>query len=246
MAVVVGCLLFGAMPAVVNAQSIRGRVLSTEGGAPLVQASVSLVDSLGNLLDSDVTGASGAFRFELGAGRPVVFLQAQALGYLTFFDGPIPLDGSDPVEVELRLQPVPIELDSLSVSVERRARSLEENGFYLRRGLGAGHHIDRTAIEAQVSALTLADLLRTVPGVSVGNNGQVSFQGVRSIQGCTPNVYLDGVLVVSATVPDPFWGRSLIDPLDVEGLEVYRRPAEVPVQYSASGACGVVLIWSRR
>ena len=234
------------LPEVAAAQAIQGRVLSTEGDAPLMQASVSLVDSLGNLLDSRITGSSGTFRFEAAPGVESVFLQAQALGFLTFFDGPVPLGGPDPVEVELRLQPVPIELDSLSVSVERRVRSLDQNGFYFRERLGAGYHLDRTAIQTQVSALTLADLLRAVPGVSVGNQGRVSFQGARSVQGCAPSVYLDGARVVSAAAPDPFWGQNLIDPLDVEGLEIYRRPSEVPVQYSASGVCGVVLIWSRR
>lgn len=225
---------------------IQGRVLSTEGGAPLVQASVSLVDSLGNLLDSSVTGESGFFRFEVDSNVRSAFLQAQALGFLTFFDGPIPLDAPEAVEVELRLQPAPIELDSIGVSVERRIASLNDNGFYTRERLGAGFHLDRTAIQEQVSALTLADVLRTIPGVSVGNSGEVTFQGARSIQGCTPNVYLDGGLVVNAIAPDRFWAQNLIDPLDVEGLEIYRRPSEVPVQYSASGVCGVVLIWSRR
>ena len=238
--------ILGFGPGAVEGQVVQGRVLSSEGDAPLVQASVSVVDSVGNVLASVVTGASGFFRFELEAGTEAVHLQAQALGFLTFFDGPVPLDAAAPVEVELRLQPAPITLDSLSVSVERRVRSLEENGFYSRERLGAGFHIDRTAIQRQVSAIDLADVLRTIPGVSVGNQGQVTFQGARSVQGCDPNVYLDGALVVSALAPDPFWARNLIDPSEVEGVEVYRRTAEVPVQYSASGVCGVVLIWSRR
>lgn len=239
-------LILAIYPAYGQAQVIQGRVVSTEGGAPLVQASVSLVDSLGNLVDSRTTGESGFFRFEVGSELQAAFLQAQVLGFLTFFDGPIPLDAAEPVQVELRLQPAPIELDSLSVSVERRIASLDDNGFYTREQLGAGFHLDRTAIRRQVSALTLADVLRTIPGLSVGNSGEVTFQGARSIQGCTPNVYLDGLLVVSAVAPDRFWAQNLIDPLDVEGVEIYRRPSEVPVQYSASGVCGVVLIWSRR
>jgi hypothetical protein len=229
-----------------EAQVLQGRVLSTEGDLPLTQASVTLVDSLGNPLDSEVTGSSGVFRFELEADLESVYIQAQALGYLTFFDGPIPLDGPGPVEIELRLPPVPVELDSLAVTVQGRSRALEQNGFYTRERLGSGFHLDRSTIQRQVSALSLADLLRAVPGVSVGNQGQVTFQGARSIQGCTPNVYLDGALVVSAFAPDPFWATNLIDPLDLDGLEIYRRPSEVPVQYSGSGVCGVVLIWSRR
>lgn len=225
---------------------MQGRILSAAGDTPLSQASVTLVDSLGTPLDTDVTGASGVFRFELEPGLQSVYIQGQALGYLAFFDGPIPLGGSEPVEVELRLQPAPLALDSLAVTVEGRSRSLEKNGFYVRERLGAGFHLDRSFIQQRISALNLDDLLRTIPGVSVGNRGQVTFQGARSVQGCTPNVYLDGALVVTAASPDPLWSRNLIDPLDVDGIEIYRRPAEVPAQYSATGVCGVVLIWSRR
>jgi hypothetical protein len=41
---------------------------------------------------------------------------------------------------------------------------------------------------------------------------------------------------------------KILDPLlDVEAIEVYRRPSEIPVQYGGpTRGCGVILIWMRR
>ncbi len=43
------------------------------------------------------------------------------------------------------------------------------------------------------------------------------------------------------------WTRA-IHPIDIEAIEVYRTPAEIPAQYNTGGnaACGVILIWTRR
>jgi len=79
--------------------------------------------------------------------------------------------------------------------------------------------------------------------------GNVALRGMSSMTGrCPYRVFMDGLLVVS----DPFrgdqeWVRELVRPAEVEGIEVYTRPSQVPVQYGgAQGGCGVILIWTRR
>jgi hypothetical protein len=65
---------------------------------------------------------------------------------------------------------------------------------------------------------------------------------------CFMAVYLDGALYWS-----PDMGRmaqppdiTKFNPLDLEAVEVYRSPAEVPVEYNGPAAgCGVMLIWTR-
>ena len=239
-------------PVSVQAQVIHGRVLSSENDIPVPQAGVSAVDSLGNVLRTGLTSASGVFRLELPDDAGPVYLQAQALGFLTYFDGPIPVQAEDAPGLEMRLQPQPYHMDSLTVTVERQSLWLEYTGFYDREALGAGHHIDRDwIVERRPWARTLSDLLRTIPGVSVDNVGGVQLRGMSRIgmtgmAPCPYSVYLDGMLMVSPTLPDDWWARSLIRPEDVDGIEVYRRPSEVPIQYSGGGGCGVILIWSRR
>ena len=63
---------------------------------------------------------------------------------------------------------------------------------------------------------------------------------------CYMTIYLDGVRIWA-------WGQSEIPDIDqviavneVEGIEVYNGPAELPMQFQATGsACGAVLLWSR-
>ena len=41
------------------------------------------------------------------------------------------------------------------------------------------------------------------------------------------------------------WQEGL-GPGDIEGIEVFRRPAEIPAQWSGPNTtCGVILIWTR-
>ncbi len=239
-------------PGALHAQAIRGRILSSPDDMPIPQAAVNVVDSLGAVLRRGLSSSDGVFRIDVGDVEGPIYLQAQALGFLTFFDGPIPLHGAETVDLVLRLQPRPFSLDSLTVTVERQSVWLDYTGFYDREKLGAGHHIDREwIVNRRPWARTLSDLLRAIPGVSVDNVGGVRLRGMSRIgmtgmADCPYSVFLDGAMVVSPMMPDDWWASSLIRPEDVDGIEVYRRPSEVPVQYSGIGGCGVILIWSRR
>jgi hypothetical protein len=57
-----------------------------------------------------------------------------------------------------------------------------------------------------------------------------------------PAVYLDGVRF-------PLLGESIdniIDPSQLEGIEVYTHAAEVPAQFaSARSNCGVIALWTK-
>jgi hypothetical protein len=68
---------------------------------------------------------------------------------------------------------------------------------------------------------------------------------------CIPTVYVDGVWVGY----DPQIGMSLTGYVprgDVEAIEVYRRPAEIPVEYSVrydsdtGTGCGVMVVWTKQ
>lgn len=76
---------------------------------------------------------------------------------------------------------------------------------------------------------------------------------------CTPTVYVDGVRTfyeTDAMSYDQALTLSTIAPLEtMEAIEVYRRPAEIPIEYSAGeysagasgtgGSCGVLVLWTK-
>ena len=224
-----------------SGQVIRGQVLDARTDSPIPSAQVSLVAAEGIEVTSTLADSEG--RFLLSSPEPGPHhLYGEGLGFLSSVEGPLTLSPGDTLVVEFRLRPSPVPVESIEISVERRTPALERVGFYRRAESGQGHFIDRAVIEKRTGARTLAHLLYGIPGVRVGKTGEVSLTGMASLYGrCSTNVYLDGL-----RIEDAGWTRS-VHPMDVEGLEVYRRPSEIPPQYGGpDSGCGVILIWTRK
>jgi carboxypeptidase family protein/TonB-dependent receptor-like protein len=117
-------------------------------------------------------------------------------------------------------------------------------GFDARAKRGLGTFLDREEIEKRQSVLT-TDLFRTIPGLTVGFDGQnYVVQSSRSLgSGCQVQWYLDG---------SPYDNSSndldqMLRPDDIEAVEVYKSASEVPVQFQGhDAACGTILVWTKR
>jgi hypothetical protein len=155
-------------------------------------------------------------------------------------------------------------LDAIVVSLERPvlAHQLVRNGFVRRFQRGFGIFVTPYEIERS-PAMSTEQFLAGKPGIRIGPVVRQSGSGgdtqimprpdigetlqIQTIGGgwCAPRLYLDGRLAHY----DPMGGftlSSMAPRADVVGIEVYRRPAEIPVEYSSGpGAdCGVVLVWT--
>jgi len=115
-------------------------------------------------------------------------------------------------------------------------------GFDERAKRGMGTFLTRADIEERQSVLT-TDLFRTIPGLVVGFDGQNYVVTSGRANGCAVQWYLDGA---------PYDNSSndldqMIRPDDIQAIEVYKSPSEVPVQYQGQNAsCGTVLVWTKR
>jgi hypothetical protein len=59
------------------------------------------------------------------------------------------------------------------------------------------------------------------------------------------SVYLDGVRIWAPGSPNPP-DFDRMGNTHYEGIEVYRGPSELPIQYQGTGGmCGAILLWSR-
>ena len=151
---------------------------------------------------------------------------------------------------------------------------LREVGFYDRARMSSGTFLDRAEIEKSPRQTTV-DLLGSVPGIQVDNvlnpmaptvtlrGGAAASsrtQGTSDMPQCYPAVYLDGLRVQeggaignrgdfsASSISDmsDFFSFGNISPEQIEGIEVFGRPSQVPVQYlTQSAVCGVILIWTR-
>lgn len=232
-------LLASAPP--LAAQTILGTLVDQQTGRPVSAGSMSLLTESDARVDQAVTDSAGAFVLraaQAGAYR----LRAEHAGYSAAVSPSLDLQAGDTVRVEFQLSTRQVVLSPLVVKGEPRRLDSALAGFDQRaRERAFGTFVTRDEIDRQHPVRT-TDLLQTIPGVQLV---PVSFGGrfaVRMRGGCAPSVYLDGMRIrlFGMTIDD------LVQPSEVEGIEVYRSGAEVPAEYSSGSGCGAVLIWTRR
>ncbi len=223
-----------------SAQTLRGRVTEGRTQEPLTDVVVSLLDEDANVLVQTETGPSGGFSLS-APGPGEYYVRAERLSFTTVTDGIFAFASeAGEMSIVLFMLPQPTELDGIDVRIEREQirRRLRSSGFYERAAMGFGRHIGPDEIERR-PIFTFADFLRGIPGVRFEDEA-IQFSG--GLAGtCTPNIYIDG-----AQVFQDFGITTLIQPEEVEGIEVYRGVAQTPMEWAGlNGTCGVILIWTK-
>jgi hypothetical protein len=233
-------LLSVALP--LAAQSIRGRLLDQSTERPIPGATISLItEPNAQLVASTKTGGDGTLA--ITAPSPGVYrLFAELPGYRASVTPAMELPAGLTVDFTWRIRADTNRLAPIVVVETNKRPSGSQNDFLerIKRRAAFGHLITRDQIERQ-HPFRVTDLLRTVPGLEVV---PAAFGDIlRSVDGCTPLVYLDGIRF-------PLMGESIdaiVNPNDLEAIEVYPHAASVPAEFSALGsACGVIALWTRR
>ena len=110
--------LIAAFPA--GAQTVQGRAVDRDTQQPVGDASVVLVDAEGDAVATGRTRADGSFR--LTAPGPGEYrLTASRIGYRTMLSAAVPLAAGQVVDVEARISPSPVALDTTTVRVAAQA-----------------------------------------------------------------------------------------------------------------------------
>jgi hypothetical protein len=236
-AIAMALLLLGSTA---GAQTITGKLIDATTGAPVDGATIALLRD-DRAVGSVVTDGDGAFTLRL-PGEGVFRLRADRIGYGAALTPAMQLDADDDVALEFRLLPRAVELNPITVISFSDRPPGPDAGFAerARRSLG-GHFITREEIE-QRHPIRIADLLATVPGVHLVPDPRGFGERVLLRGDCVPTVFLDGVPILMAdmTIDD------LVSPMDVEAIEVYRGPAEMPAEFAGRGDCGAIAVWTRR
>ena len=256
MASITGVLALLATP--LAAQSVRGKVLDAATGEGIAAVAVQALSAEGRDVGHTRTAADGSFQLQLRAPA-TVRIQAQRAGYRATLTDGLPVAMREAVEVEVRLSATAVAIEPLRVTARvepPKRRNLELNGFYERERLGIGKYVRREEIELRPSQ-NLAQVLSRVQGAAIHYQGsrqyiyftrngrprlRQSFRGPPQ-NACLPRLYVDGARVTYDANNDI---NGVVNPGQVEAIEVFRGPAEIPVQYNDSNsACGVILIWTR-
>ena len=231
------------MSSALPAQVVRLTLVDRSTGRPVPAATIALLtmdDSTAARTTQAGTDGSWAVR----APAPGVYrLRADSPGHPTAVSPAIELLGGDQIQLVWRLVPDTAVLVPVVVKATGRRSSARLAGFRERASRRAfGQFIARDDIERR-HPVTVADLLRTVPGLEVLPSPRGFGSIVRTTEGCTPQVYLDGVrypLLRGETID------QIVDPTSLEGIEVYAHATEVPVEFQTPGStCGAIVLWTR-
>lgn len=250
-------------------QGVQGRVRDKETDQPVPTAEVFLRAPGGRILASGITNERGFFRL-LTRVPGAYTLGVEALGYEEGDFENLRVEGGRLSVVDVSLPPQALELEPLVVVGEPRVYHLEMEGFYERRQLSGGFFFTPEMIDARHTQRT-TQLFLEVPGATVvqdqmGQNA-IQFKTAVALQTtvgaassiarptdaggqaspCWPRVYLDGVLMHQGGYGVPAFIDGLSKPMELAGIEVYRSPAEIPIQFGGPNSrCGVIVMWNKR
>lgn len=238
----------------VSAQVIlEGRILDDSSSTPLPNARVVLLNRYSRYVASEVTDPAGRFRFER-KGYGVYRVEASAIGYKRAVSPHVWMTlESDSTVVEMRLAVNTVLLAPLEIVALKPVRTSPVlEAMEHRRSRGLAVHISREQIK-QRQPVNISDMLLEVPGVYADRRGSgVSGRKLymaRALPGsgggpCPVQVFVDGL---RATRDADALIDDLVEPFDVEAIEVFRGLSSIPAEFlTADARCGVIAIWTRR
>ena len=208
--------------------AISGAVVAAPTRSGIAGARVTLVGTPFLV----TTNARGEFSFNgLTPGKYII--QASAIGFATLSSS-IEVKPLETLEVEFEAEAESFRLPDLEVAEKPNLPP----DFLRRSQSGGGRYFHRAEIEKR-DPRTVGDLLRGVAGMRVDCRGSMCAAAfLRSPKNCPPAFYMDGIPVDGSVV----W---LQPPRDLDGVEVYSGPAEVPPELNRSSSCGAIVLWTR-
>ena len=248
---------------------LQGRVLERLTGVPISRAVVQI----SGMSKDYTTDSLGKFRATAPPGDYLLIVVA--IGFQPETTTIRLRDGEVLVSDHILARTAKAQsLEPVRVSGTAAAVAAKLVGFNDRRRLGAGHFIDRTALD-KLTNQSLANILQRVPGarVSRGRSARAWLISTRATStgkcafcrdasedvldradiaagagvACYLDVYVDGILIYDSTSKrTPLFNLNSISPSQIDAIEVYTSAAQIPAQYNrTSGGCGVLLIWTR-
>jgi hypothetical protein len=213
--------------------TLRGRVVDSELGQPLADATVRVKGASGQL----TTDSLGRFQADgLRAGDVEVMIQLP--GYASgMFKVALPSSGI--VERDFPLDFTGHRLPEQVVRARAERLMPRYVDFERRRNRKLGAYFRWDELERHGFS-SVGDALRTVRGIKIKCNQETfeCFAFMARTPQCQPTWWIDGVEVQSFHENTPI--------RDVYGIEVYRGTGEVPGEYAGSNAaCGVIVIWTK-
>ena len=212
-----------------------------------------------------VTDAQGRFRLLVPPGPKL--LAARALGYRPLMWSVTLVSGQE-TQAQIHMDGLSVVLPGMTVVGERYVPA-RLAGFYERQRNGLGKYLDSADLSRHFTNST-PDLLQGVSGILMRRTDPftvaITFPRCQSVerslsitmpsniqgpdrqtgssaaspQKSTVGVYIDGFRVGGS----PSEALANINPADIEAIEIYRGPSELPAEFM-SDDCAAIVIWTK-
>jgi len=227
---------------VLYSEIIIGKIYEIPSYTPISTVTVTLLNAKNKIHNITYSDSLGCFSFnniKLDSFKIIT----HRFGYVNVTAGPYSFNNKDTLLFRIELEPIPFNMDSISITAKRLNPFLNKVGFYKREKTGLGKFIYRDKIE-NISPRTVLDIIQCVPGMLVRySDGQLcSSPTIYSIRyyhyGIPAQIFIDG----NPTDNDYI---ELLPPDDIMAIEVYKNSINAPIQYGFGKPGGVILIWTR-
>ena len=205
---------------------VQGTVVNTDS-VRLAGARVELADSTGRARYAATTDSLGNFTIRMAAPLRSTRLSfnAQMLGHRDV-TAVLNVEDRQVVDVVVTLDVAAIPIEPLRVTTRRRYTRTSRDEYFDRldqvRRMGGGTIIDYDQLQRRIGSPIPYIVAEHYPGM----------------QNCPPAFFIDGMRAMG----DDLRALSVTS---LEGIEIYRSIAAVPVQYQNRTSCGAVLIWTQ-
>jgi hypothetical protein len=245
-------LFFSAATA--HAQTIRGTLVDDVSDGPVVSGAVVLTDRNGVVRGIARSDADGRFTLKSEPGD-TVRVRVEREGYATLESKPWVLGRNAVLELTLRLKPIPLTLDTLTVTGAWRSRN-RQTYDRRRRGEIEGSFADGEKLERIHFART-SDLLRALfPRILPTPDGRIMVRkrgvDISGNASCQPRYYIDGM-----RYPGDLSLDALVTGPQIRAVEFYPDALFAPPTLSAgndrmivnnkmtlSKPCAIIVIWT--
>jgi hypothetical protein len=218
-----------------DAQVIRGRIISSESRAPMVEATVEALDSARRVIAASRSDSTG--RFWLTFRDPGQFrIRIRRIGIEPTLSDPLKFEGRDTVDLDLLVDERAAVLDEVEV-VDAQGVPNRVNARRLAEARSKGWRVippERVA-PARQRATNFDQMLRSL-----------TLANVMIEPDCVRSLVSNGCLTIF--VDDMYFGTrgmNMINPRDVEFIAIIGR-AEALATYGNRAGYGVLMIYTSR
>lgn len=224
-------------------QQISGTFLDANGGGPIADAVVAVFDVRDSLVVSLLSDSTGRFSSMLPRAG-IYSLRVEKIGYRTQQTDTFAIEASEVLAVRIVVGVEAVPLMPIEVLARYHVPRAHPD-FHRRvewgRQTGFGHFFTRDDIEA-TALLRASSILMQVPSIRLvyARDGTVYLGApARGTYNCRPAVFLNGMEISQS------FGLDALSLDELEGIEVYRSPSEIPTELARPGVCAVVAFWTR-